>query len=151
MPGILKKYGARLFLFALISEIPFDLAIFDQWFYPDYQNVYFTLFIGLCVLYWYDKALGNPIRQTLVFLAGCGAAVFLKCDYDIIGIVMILLFYVFHKDRKTQTICAGILQPVRALAILGRPSLLHPYQHVQRSQRKREFKIPFFTGFILFT
>ncbi len=62
----IKKYGTRLFLFALISEIPFDLAVFDTWFYPGYQNVYFTLFIGLWVIYWYDKVFGNPIRQTLV-------------------------------------------------------------------------------------
>lgn len=115
----IKKYGARLFLFALISEIPFDLAVFDTWFYPGYQNVYFTLFIGLWVIYWYDKVFGNPIRQTLVFLAGCGAAVLLQCDYNIIGISMILLFYVFYKDKKRQTIFAGILAAVESLSCFG--------------------------------
>ncbi|MDR1770646.1 MAG: conjugal transfer protein TraX [Hungatella sp.] len=141
----IKKYGARLFLFALISEIPFDLAIFDQWFYPDYQNVYFTLFIGLCVLYWYDKALGNPIRQTLVFLAGCGAAVFLKCDYDIIGIVMILLFYVFYKDRKTQTICAGILAAGESLSYFGSAILAFiPIRMYSGARGKRNLKYLFY-------
>ena len=45
-----KKYAGRLFLFALISEIPFDLALQSGWFDPGKQNVYFTLLIGLLVL-----------------------------------------------------------------------------------------------------
>lgn len=115
----IKKYGARLLVFALISEIPFDLSLFGQWFYPDYQNVYVTLFIGLCVLYWYEKAAEDPVKRTLVFLAGCGAAVVLKCDYNIIGIAMILIFYIYYHNKKMQTIFAGILAAVESLGCFG--------------------------------
>lgn len=44
------KYAMRMFLFALLSEIPFDLALKGGWYRPDKQNVYFTLLIGLLVL-----------------------------------------------------------------------------------------------------
>lgn len=44
------KYAMRMFLFALLSEIPFDLALKGGWYNPDKQNVYFTLLIGLLVL-----------------------------------------------------------------------------------------------------
>ena len=46
-----KKYISRCFLFAVISEVPFDLAVHGVWFYPGAQNVFFTLAIGLCTLY----------------------------------------------------------------------------------------------------
>jgi hypothetical protein len=48
------KYTLRLALFALISEVPFDLAFYAKPFYWGYQNVYFTLLIGLLVLISFD-------------------------------------------------------------------------------------------------
>lgn len=44
------KYLRNLCIFALVSEIPFNLAIASKWFSYDYQNVFFTLAIGLLVL-----------------------------------------------------------------------------------------------------
>ena len=43
----LKKYTLRLLLFALLSEVPFDLMYGGTWFYPVHQNVIWTLLIGL--------------------------------------------------------------------------------------------------------
>lgn len=46
-----KKYALRLGLFALISEIPFDLAFNRGWLDISSNNVYFTLLIGLLVIW----------------------------------------------------------------------------------------------------
>lgn len=53
------RYALRLGLFALLSEIPFDLAFYAKPFFWGYQNVYFTLFIGLLVLIGFDQVQNN--------------------------------------------------------------------------------------------
>ncbi len=50
----IKKYVFRLGLFALISEIPFNLANTGRMWASGYQNVYFTLFIGILALCAFD-------------------------------------------------------------------------------------------------
>ena len=49
-----RKYAFRMALFALVSEIPFDLAFKGQVLEFGYQNVYFTLFLGLFTLCAYE-------------------------------------------------------------------------------------------------
>lgn len=42
-----KKYLLRMLVFAVISEIPFDLMYGGTWFYPVHQNVIWTFILGL--------------------------------------------------------------------------------------------------------
>jgi TraX protein. len=57
------KYAGRLALFAFISEIPFDLALHRKLFYFGYQNVFFTLLIGLLVLMGFEYVKGSWKEQ----------------------------------------------------------------------------------------
>lgn len=104
-----KKYAQRLLLFALISEIPFDLAFFNQVGFV-HQNIFFTLFIGLITIYILDNKVvkfnNNEIIETACILAviisACILAVLLKVDYDAMGIVYILTFYFTRNQQKPK-------------------------------------------------
>ena len=50
-----KKYAKRLFLFGIISEIPFNLMLTASPFFPFHQNVMFTLLLGLLCINEIDK------------------------------------------------------------------------------------------------
>lgn len=110
------KYALRLFLFALISEIPFNLAFAGRVSYPEYQNVFFTLLIGLLVMISYSYIEKKTqwykvVRVALYlvsFLAGMAAAQLLMTDYAAIGVFCIMMLYIFRKNKAAQ-IAAGCI------------------------------------------
>lgn len=91
----IRKYEIRLFLFALLSEIPFDLAFYTRVGFG-HQNVFFTLFLGLLVVEQYQKE-GKKLYSLIIFIAAAGLAEFLHTDYGAAGIVFILLFYLMYQ------------------------------------------------------
>lgn len=102
------RYFGRLALFALLSEIPFDLAFRGTYFYRDSQNVFWTLSIGFLTI-WAMNAVGNRIGdgaglgtprgiiagilQAPLIPIGCLAAGVLQTDYKMYGVLLIVLFY----------------------------------------------------------
>lgn len=112
-----KKYALRLFAFALISEIPFDLALQSKVLEIDYQNVFFTLAIGFVTMMGYkyleEKQFPNTftryLLQILVMMVGMAAAMFLRTDYGALGIFTILSIYIFRNNRLFQIAAIGLI------------------------------------------
>lgn len=111
------KYALRLFAFALISEVPFDLAFAGRVFYPDYQNVFFTLLIGLLVMIAFRTIEGkmtapHAVKIFLDLLAlgvGAGIAQLINTDYAAIGVVCIMVLYVFRNNRANQMLAGSLV------------------------------------------
>lgn len=103
-----KNYMIRLFLFALVSEFSFDLAFGDSYIDMEYQNVFFVLFIGFAVIWIMENLKGSPVRQTLVVLAGCALSEIIMCDYGLIGVVLIVIFYVFRQDKAKRVVVGAL-------------------------------------------
>jgi hypothetical protein len=99
-----RKYAGRLFLFSLISEVPFDIALKGSWFYPSKQNVYFTLLIGLLML----MALQRLREHAWTFIPVIGIAMYaaylLKTDYSYKGVFLIAVLYLLRYTRLYQCI-----------------------------------------------
>lgn len=105
------KYGFRLFIFSLISEIPFDLAFNNSIFYKESQNVFFTLLIGLIVIYFCEKR-KSMVSKLMICAIGMVVAIFLNTDYSLYGILLIFIFYIFRENKiyySFGTIIANIM------------------------------------------
>lgn len=107
-----KKYGTRLFLFGLISQIPYVLMRYNSILKLEF-NVMITLFMAFLVLVAVDKIsspwLKWPVAAGLILATFC-------CDWGIVGPLMALLFYLTRSTRKAQMIS---LSAVCAMQILN--------------------------------
>lgn len=97
------KYGRNLLLFALISEIPWNLAHVSTWHYPG-QNVFFTLFLGylgLCC----SKYLGySTVKKALALLFLLAISFKLRADYGYRGFGFILMLYALRETQLLRAI-----------------------------------------------
>ena len=113
-----KKYAGRLFLFALISEIPFDLAAFGELTYTR-QNVFFTLFIGLLTMKGLEKVKEKKLAAIGVIGAGCICAHLLQTDYSYMGILLIVILYIFREEHKRRCIIGGVFFSYEITSVLA--------------------------------
>lgn len=113
-----KKYAARLGIFALISEIPFDLMVWQKPMDMRTQNVFFTLLLGLLMLKaleaaerrWPAKSFtaSEMVPQFSVVCVFCLLAWGLRSDYDYTGIILIAMFYWLRYNWQRMC-CLGLV------------------------------------------
>ena len=108
-----KKYVRRLFLFAFLSEVPFDLAFFRTPFHWENQNVYWTLALGVLAmagLRHFEKPDGSMGWKGILCAALCVlAATLANTDYNGVGVMIICVLYLTRADRKRQCIAGAVL------------------------------------------
>jgi hypothetical protein len=132
------KYLFRLLAFAFLSEIPFDLFVFRLT--PGellgskeaftYQNVFFTLFLGLLGICVYQKLRERKLEAVgfiFVLFAAYAAEDLLKTDYGAMGVLCIFMFFVFLQAPR-PAFYVGTVLTLLALAFM---LTFHPY--IQRA------------------
>lgn len=120
-----RRYLMRLLLFALLSEVPFDLAVSGTVFDLRSQNVFFTLAMGLMAVYLMELRNRYPYAvlgsAALVF-----AAQLAQTDYGGGGVLIILIFYLFRGKMAARVLafsavnvlCYGGLQNYAILSMV---------------------------------
>lgn len=99
-----KKYALRLLVFALITEIPFNLMVSGRLVYPFHQNVLWTFLMGFGLMAWIDRAKdAAPWRRVFRFIfsfaAGLVVGLLTMVDYYGYGVAMVLIFYLFRGNN----------------------------------------------------
>lgn len=115
------KYLCEMALFAIISEIPFDLALHfpmtGKVFDLSRQNVFFTLLLGMTAILiiqkidekfsskWYFKEIGIVITVIIFYFI----SYFMHTDYAGYGVLAILAIYLFRNNRFLAIMTACIV------------------------------------------
>lgn len=119
----IKKYCIRLFIFAIISEIPFDILfnnidtigvkISDLTVLSfKHQNVFFTLFLGVLSIYLYNNCIEKNLDKfTQIYLVGTVIYLgeLLKTDYGWMGVAAIFFMYMLKDNRIHQIMILGLM------------------------------------------
>lgn len=105
----LKKYMGRIFVFGLISQIPFVLAFagtsMDKlglesnviFFFS--INIMFIIFIGLCLVIMYDRM---KIRWLFWILCVIILLLTILFSWGLVGPLMILLYHIIKSDKARK-------------------------------------------------
>mgnify|MGYP000466475264 FL=1 len=97
-----KKYILRMLLFAVLSEIPFDLMYGGTWFYPVHQNVLWTFLLSLLGVWLMEQVRKKGktwmylLVCVLVVLAGLVLGTLCMVDYYGAGVLTVFVFYFLH-------------------------------------------------------
>jgi len=107
-----KRYMIRLAIFALVSEVPFDLLFMNETLEFWAQNVGITLFFGLLGILLFDTfaAQGHKGAALIAILAAGAAAHILRADYGMFGVYYVFIFYYFRSNKwgRTIALAAGV-------------------------------------------
>lgn len=143
--GNLRKYLSRIFIVALLSEMPFDLAFSGRIINWGYQNVIFTLFLGLLAMYLSgeiekkaDKCWIRYTLMALVWLAGMALAEGMLADYGARGVFSIGILYLFRYVEGLQLL-GGALSFTWELPAPLSFVLIALYNHKKGKSRKHFF------------
>ena len=110
--GNVRKYLLRLTLFALLAEIPYDLAINGKVIDLSGQNVLFAFVIGVGMMWalrTWNTGLGSVGEAVILVMAMAVCAV-VRADYSYFGPLLIYVLYRWHEiPWKRNVIMAALL------------------------------------------
>ena len=113
-----KNYLLRLVGVGLISEVLFDYLLFDKFFVMSYNNIFFTLALGLLALIISGYVRENIknlyvaalVEYAVVFQIGY-LAQFCHTDYGFYGVFLIYTFYIYLRSKSKITLLLPIQTP----------------------------------------
>ena len=115
----LKRYAGRLFMFALLSELSFNLMLSGSRIYPFHQNVLWCFLLCLWLMHLNEKAKNTGkwwVRVSVAagtLLIGTMIGMLTMMDYMHYGVLMVLTFYFFRGQRwwhyAAQLLCLAYI------------------------------------------
>ena len=112
----IHKYILRMAGFAVLAEIPLDLALSGKVINWEYQNVMVTLLLGMLTMWacsFLEKRYAEKkplwiIGDAVCVAAGMGLAYLMHTDYSYKGIACIMILYFFRRNKVLQMVAGAL-------------------------------------------
>lgn len=103
-----NKYSIRLLIFAIISEVPYNLLMSGSLTYQR-QNVFFTLFLGLRGLTVVERMEKNGvnIEDLIKLIVLFGVTYFLRTTYGVVGFGLVILMYILRERPAVRALLSS--------------------------------------------
>ena len=119
-----KNYAVRLFLFALLSEIPFCLAFSSE---GEFRfvglNMLFTLFFCFLILAAEEKIANHFFRLLIQILLVLATVI---CDWPLLAAIYTIMFSHARQSKKKAAVSFGVAALIFAGFKYGNNSFLYP-------------------------
>lgn len=94
-----KKYLLRVCGMAVLTEIPYDLAMYGKVMDFGGQNPALALVLCMIVLYMFKRFAGKKLICVVMALAGILWGIMLKIDHSVPMLLMLCIIYLFRNKR----------------------------------------------------
>lgn len=116
----IRRYALRLFLFAIVAEVPYDLFTNGTAFYVYDHNIFWSLLLGLMMLAALDKwarkgAFRRWLKAAAIWAAAYGIAEAAHFDP---GVVLMIAAIDLFREQKAWG-AAGVMAAVARIARMG--------------------------------
>jgi hypothetical protein len=114
----INKYFARMLIFALITEVVFDLAFYNSWLYLGHQNVLFTFTfaIGGYILasrFGQNEKSWQWVMMIIVALIGG----LFQVDHSWFGIMIVMVFILMREQKELKFLMVAFI--IGAVTFMG--------------------------------
>ena len=111
-----RKYVLRVAGLAVLTEIPFDLAMNQKVLEVSSQNPVFGLLLCMALWYLFQRFAGKKLICVVMALAGLAWALMLKIEHGIPAVLMFCVVYLFRNKKMymgfsgmaAAALCTGI-------------------------------------------
>ena len=145
-----NNYFIRLFIFALISQVPFFLATGTEPF--EHLNIFFTLSFGLLFVYFFKKS-------SMLAFVPLVVSFIVPFDYGVYGIAMIGCMYILYENMKFGVVSLVILNALflvpwntQFLSLFALPFILFHKNGslTTSSESTKAFKVPLWRKYFFY-
>lgn len=110
----MNRYLIRIFLLAIISQIPYLLMVHEV--DPNYWdlNAIFSLFLGLFAIACFAITKHKLLRVIIIGIA-VATAVICNIDYGGVGVLSVIFFYLFFNDIKKMALSQFLIYVIPSI------------------------------------